>query len=192
MTAYTSFVAVDQVKRADGQVVTVKQPLPLPEGVSDLAVGGGPPGVKYKKGMPMASLARPSGPTALKQEEYVAPTPSKGKPSPAVPGLKVAVQILGVKGKIDKTQLKQVLDAEAFRLAACCEDARKSGVKLSREITLVFTIGPDGKVAGEILPKPPLASEALTKCLSQAVQGIGFPRPAKPVQVTVKLVLRDK
>ena len=41
MTAYTSFVAVDKVKRADGQVVTVKQPLPLPEGVSDLAVGGG-------------------------------------------------------------------------------------------------------------------------------------------------------
>ena len=39
LTPYTSFVAVDQVKRADGQVVTVKQPLPLPEGVSDLAVG---------------------------------------------------------------------------------------------------------------------------------------------------------
>ena len=39
MTPYTSFVAVDQVKRADGQVVTVKQPLPLPEGVSDLAIG---------------------------------------------------------------------------------------------------------------------------------------------------------
>ena len=40
MTPFTSFVAVDQVKRADGRVVTVKQPLPLPQGVSDLAVGG--------------------------------------------------------------------------------------------------------------------------------------------------------
>ncbi len=41
MTPFTSFVAVDQVKRADGRLVTVKQPLPLPQGVSDLAVGGG-------------------------------------------------------------------------------------------------------------------------------------------------------
>jgi Ca-activated chloride channel family protein len=39
MTAYTSFVAVDKVVRETGEVVTVKQPLPLPEGVSDYAVG---------------------------------------------------------------------------------------------------------------------------------------------------------
>lgn len=38
MTAYTSFVAVDKVKRNNGELVTVKQPLPLPEGVSNLAV----------------------------------------------------------------------------------------------------------------------------------------------------------
>ena len=40
LTKYTSFVAVDKVVRADGsEVVTVKQPLPLPEGVPDEAVG---------------------------------------------------------------------------------------------------------------------------------------------------------
>ena len=41
MTAYTSFVAVDTVVRETGEVVTVKQPLPLPQGVSDYAVGEG-------------------------------------------------------------------------------------------------------------------------------------------------------
>jgi len=41
LTAYTSFVAVDtQVRNQNGQVTTVKQPLPLPQGVSDYAVGG--------------------------------------------------------------------------------------------------------------------------------------------------------
>jgi Ca-activated chloride channel family protein len=48
MTQYTSFVAVDKIIRETGEVVTVKQPLPLPQGVSDYAVGGGyalPPGV---------------------------------------------------------------------------------------------------------------------------------------------------
>jgi Ca-activated chloride channel family protein len=39
MTQYTSFVAVDTVVRRTGEVITVKQPLPLPEGVSDYAVG---------------------------------------------------------------------------------------------------------------------------------------------------------
>ncbi len=39
MTKYTSFVAVDTVSRTRAQPVEVKQPLPLPQGVSDLAVG---------------------------------------------------------------------------------------------------------------------------------------------------------
>lgn len=40
LTAYTSFVAVHEVVRnTEGPAQTVKQPLPLPQGVSDLAVG---------------------------------------------------------------------------------------------------------------------------------------------------------
>jgi len=40
ITEFTSFVAVDTVVRDTGEVITVKQPLPLPQGVSDYAVGG--------------------------------------------------------------------------------------------------------------------------------------------------------
>ncbi|MFH1319605.1 MAG: TonB family protein [Bacteroidota bacterium] len=41
LTAYTSFVAIDnKVRNKDGEIVSVKQPLPLPEGVSNYAVGG--------------------------------------------------------------------------------------------------------------------------------------------------------
>lgn len=39
LTAYTSFVAIDTEVRNNGKTTTVKQPLPLPEGVSDYAVG---------------------------------------------------------------------------------------------------------------------------------------------------------
>jgi hypothetical protein len=39
VTEYTSFVAVDTIVRADGEVVTVKQPLPLPQGAEDSALG---------------------------------------------------------------------------------------------------------------------------------------------------------
>jgi Ca-activated chloride channel family protein len=58
MTQYTSFVAVDTVVRATGEVVTVKQPLPLPEGVSDYAVG--------EQGVMRAKIAAPcSAPLAM-------------------------------------------------------------------------------------------------------------------------------
>jgi Ca-activated chloride channel homolog len=42
LTAYTSFIAVDEVVRNErpDDAQTVRQPLPLPQGVSDLAVGG--------------------------------------------------------------------------------------------------------------------------------------------------------
>ena len=41
LTAFTSFVAVDEIVRnPDGNSKDVKQPLPLPKGVSNLAVGG--------------------------------------------------------------------------------------------------------------------------------------------------------
>ncbi|MBR6440933.1 MAG: energy transducer TonB, partial [Bacteroidales bacterium] len=40
MTNYTSFVAIDEVVvNKDGKQTTVKQPIPMPEGVSDYAVG---------------------------------------------------------------------------------------------------------------------------------------------------------
>jgi hypothetical protein len=40
LTQYTSFIAIDsEVRNKEGDVTTVKQPLPLPEGVSDYAVG---------------------------------------------------------------------------------------------------------------------------------------------------------
>jgi hypothetical protein len=49
LTQYTSFVAIDsEVRNKEGEATTVKQPLPLPEGVSDLSVGGGQPQMARK------------------------------------------------------------------------------------------------------------------------------------------------
>lgn len=43
MTNYTSFIAIDeQIVNKDGETTTVKQPVPMPEGVSDYAVGYDP------------------------------------------------------------------------------------------------------------------------------------------------------
>ena len=55
LTAYTSFVAIDsEVRNTDGKPATVKQPLPLPQGVSDYAVGG----KMMHASAPMAQVAK--------------------------------------------------------------------------------------------------------------------------------------
>jgi Ca-activated chloride channel homolog len=44
LTRFTSFVAVDtEIRRATRELETVRQPLPLPQGVTNQAVGGGTP-----------------------------------------------------------------------------------------------------------------------------------------------------
>jgi Ca-activated chloride channel family protein len=60
LTRFTSFVAVDKVKvRKGGKLVTVKQPLPLPKGVSNYAVGG-KAGRRRYRAAPMKSYGRPA------------------------------------------------------------------------------------------------------------------------------------
>jgi len=85
LTPFTSFVAVDsQVANRSGQVETVRQPLPMPEGVSNLAIGSGGPGLggiaySHATGAPAAFLQR-SMKRAEAQRAY-APAPASVAPS---------------------------------------------------------------------------------------------------------------
>ena len=83
LTNYTSFIAVDSLIRRDsGDVVTVKQPLPLPEGVSDYAVGdwngaGGPAAslMVVGKGYSQESLGDAGYCDSCSFIDYIAPNP---------------------------------------------------------------------------------------------------------------------
>jgi Ca-activated chloride channel family protein len=91
LTDYTSFVAIDTVVRnSDGKVETVTQPLPLPQGVSDLAVGN----QKMASATAYGAMAAPGGivggwPSAsrdaLKVSEAVDATKPDQERGPRVP-----------------------------------------------------------------------------------------------------------
>lgn len=64
LTAYTSFVAIDsEIRNSNGQITTVRQPLPLPEGVSQYALGASQTGntgnMNIKKSRYQASESAP-------------------------------------------------------------------------------------------------------------------------------------
>ncbi len=101
LTAYTSFVAIDsEVRRKEGDLTTVNQPLPLPEGVSDYAVGSGVPMASLPtQGMPkmaaresrggggFLSYGRPAAPSLDSAEHSVSSTRlSESKPTGTVAG----------------------------------------------------------------------------------------------------------
>jgi Ca-activated chloride channel family protein len=78
LTPFTSFVAVDsQVVNQGGQGEAVRQPLPMPEGVSDLAVGGGRAEAKAVHAF--------SGPTGGAPAGGAAYAPKRSAPVPAEP-----------------------------------------------------------------------------------------------------------
>jgi Ca-activated chloride channel family protein len=200
MTPYTSFVAVDQVKRADGQVVTVKQPLPLPEGVSDLAVGRGGGMGKFAM-MPSMMPAPPGMGVAQGGPRYMAGGP-KAKVGPhgggsaaAEAGVSVTVTVKDVKVKegLTPAAVQKALEDELAKLTQCCQDAVKAGLKLPAELTLTFTIGLDGKITGTPKVTPARTLKSLKNCLVTALQGIQFPQPQpKAAPVTVTLSLKAK
>lgn len=86
LTAYTSFVAIDnQIRNEAGELITTKQPLPLPEGVSNSAIGnhgnGGfhqPVTSARNKSMEMKSdrlLEMPDAPAIETDEVIMEPEP---------------------------------------------------------------------------------------------------------------------
>ena len=86
MTEYTSFVAVDKEIRNNGEVVTVKQPLPMPDGVSDYAVGGNG---SYQAAYSTGTKSYAAGGLMMKEEasmDFAAPAPGyPGKRKFSVP-----------------------------------------------------------------------------------------------------------
>jgi len=72
LTAYTSFIAIDsEVRNQTGQSTTVKQPLPLPQGVSNYAVGGGNATAYKSMGAPSYNAKRMVRSESLATDEEV-------------------------------------------------------------------------------------------------------------------------
>lgn len=111
LTAYTSFVAVDtQVRNAGGQQTTVTQPLPLPEGVSDAAVGGvATKAMAYAPAPRMMSLEAPaSAAVEVMAQDQV--RRERAREVKAAPRLRI-LAFSGITGTSDPRSLRGELEA---------------------------------------------------------------------------------
>jgi Ca-activated chloride channel homolog len=192
MTPFTSFVAVDQVKRADGRVETVKQPLPLPQGVSDLAVGGAALGSSRKlktrgSGFPLAMMSPAPTERPVFEAAHMVPPPP-----PAKIAAKFSVQVLKATGGLEAGAVQTTLSAGLAAWWEQYDQKLQQGVRLPRELNVSFTLDASGQVVGHPAIEAALTDRDLRQRLREALQGLRFANPGqKPAAVTIKVVFLE-
>jgi Ca-activated chloride channel homolog len=199
LSAYTSFVAIDsEVRRKGGEVTTIKQPLPLPEGVSDFAVGN----MAYAPMMAAPAAGRSEGTVSMKQlarsgqsetkspstESRPAISPEEKQPSrdKATQSLKIAR--INVSGGLSEGETRKALEQylEAIRN---CYRATLTGV--SAEITLEWTIDAGGKVRGLRMVGAKKDAKSFEQCLVELAKQWYFTPPTGSGSGRVTVVLGD-
>ncbi|MBW2059588.1 MAG: AgmX/PglI C-terminal domain-containing protein [Deltaproteobacteria bacterium] len=184
LTAYTSFVAIDsRVRLEDGKAVTIKQPLPLPRGVSDYAVAG--------EGFGARQACAAVAPAALKRgwagadkkgikedgheakRDRVVSEPSSG---PARSG-SVAVElkeIMVTRGLREET-VRRLIREQMAAISKCYWKRSQCRSQPKGEIALTLLIDSGGRVTRVRIGRREMIGKDLRKCLVESLKGIRFP-----------------
>ncbi|MFT7578568.1 MAG: Ca-activated chloride channel family protein [Myxococcota bacterium] len=194
MTAYTSFIAVDErVRNQGGKNTTVKQPLPLPDGVSNSAVAS-PPRVAMPMAMAPGSssggmgfsgrglggggasrkhVRRPSkprpSPAVAEPSPTLTPTEESrdedSKPETVTKAKAMVVRVLQATGGLNANVIRNVIQRHLGRMAQRC------GAGVSGAIDIKLIIGEDGIVTSAT---GTAGDAAAIRCLVKEVRRFRF------------------
>jgi Ca-activated chloride channel family protein len=186
LTSYTSFVAIDtEVRLVNGQAVTVKQPLPLPEGVSDYAVGRGSvvqkmmsPSAMYKS----MEVDRSSMREELKDERVAS------KPI----AVRIELGEISIRGGFSKEVIQKTFKRGLSAMERCYQKALEKKPNLQGEATFQLAIDSSGRVTKVDLVLSKINDKNLEQCIIQKVKELTFPTPegTEKGNVTVTLHLK--
>lgn len=184
LTAYTSFVAVDnEVRNHDGKPTTVKQPLPLPEGVSDYAVGGhgnyaAVPAMQKSWGMRGKMESRLSEDQPAVRE---IPTPAKKDKEQKIS----IVSVMTDKG-LTKDEILKVGEANLSEIAKCL-----AGKNLSGTIKINLTIRADGTVRKVEIASGAIKELDARQCVIEQIKQWQFAATANGKEVKVLMIFKN-
>jgi Ca-activated chloride channel family protein len=212
LTAYTSFVAIDaQPRRQGAEAVTVKQPLPLPQGVSDSALPGntqamlshypappnfcgsgaslkakaGPHGVVADMRIGSgASLARQESPSSAAEPQRAAD--AETSPTGEKQHGKFVIESLKVQGALSKETVRHVVEQNLPMIEFKCF----SGPVASSRLTLEWTIDKNGSVVNvHAVAGLSGSDKAVANCVGAQVEKWSFPAPKNGRKVDVKMTV---
>jgi Ca-activated chloride channel family protein len=178
MTDYTSFIAIDSKARAQGgQLQTVKQPLPLPQGVSNYAVGGqgvlSVMGTGSGGGGAVGNVFGGVGGLGL----------AKGR-GYGMAKLKASPQAV-VMGSIDKSAIQRVIKKYNPQIKAFYARLLTKDPSLAGKVVVKLTIGSKGNVIKAEIVSDTTKNKALKKFILKKVKAMKFPIPQGGGEVVV-------
>ena len=185
LTAYTSFVAIDaQVRLVDGKPVTVKQPLPLPQGVSDLAVGNGMMAKQRVMAAPYTELRSPTpgrGWPGSKDEE-LSSLPKASEKS------QIRISKVSVAEGLSENTVRKVMEKDMRAINAC---TNQEGSRPKGKVAFRLVIGPDGRVKTAHLEKGKEKYKGFEQCVVKWLKTLKFPvqTGGKDMVVTITFAL---
>jgi Ca-activated chloride channel family protein len=187
LTAYTSFVAIDtEVRLVNGQSVTVKQPLPLPKGVSDYAVGRGM--VAQKAISPLAAYRPMAVEKSQVREEECKDERLVSKP------MRVSAELaeISTTGGLSKEAVQKVIKEQLSSIELCYKKALEKQPNLQGEATFRLVIDSKGQVTKVSLVSSKLKDKNFEQCSIQKIKELIFPAPegAEKVAATISMDLR--
>jgi Ca-activated chloride channel family protein len=179
LTAYTSFVAVDsEVRNTEGTATTVNQPLPLPQGVSDYAVGGLVMSAVVPMAPPMQadkSIGRYMAREKVAKDERGAERPRESL---------IGILEVTTTGGLTKEAILEVARSHFGEMDPCYIANAPTG-----KSTVVLTIGPDGTVKDVRVASGTLKGSRIESCVIQKIKAWRFPSPASGREAKVTMVL---
>ncbi len=196
LTAYTSFVAIDtQVRLQDGQAATVKQALPLPQGVSDYAVGRRS-FLKKAGRVPVPSfsgIAGKSGTMALPLESKDEGLVDKSEPAtPSFQMLCIELGKVSVTDGLSQNSVEELLEKQLRSINLCCQHTSGGRSALRRELVFILVVDLTGKVTSVKPDTDKIKDTALEQCMVKKLEQLFFPAPkgVKKAVVRVTFVVK--
>jgi Ca-activated chloride channel family protein len=162
LTAYTSFVAVDtEVRNLEGRQTTVRQPLPLPLGVSDFAVGA------------MKSARAPAG-SLVAREQALVPAEDKAlreKPVHREEGKKtVSLGEVTLSAGMSRDSVLPFIQKRMHDLGKCSWETETGG-----KLVIELNVSPDGTVRKVKIISSPWKNGKAEQCVLTQIRKWQFP-----------------
>lgn len=168
LTEYTSFVAIDsEIRLKDGQTTTVTQPLPLPQGVSDLAVGGRG-AMQFSKNMGM-SLPALSGPV---QEAIVSKEDKNEKDKePAIIRLEKVI----VSDGLSKEIIQRLIEGQMLPIQSCFNNVQHNPLKNKCKIVVKMDIDSKGVILKIVIIRNDSKNNSVETCIARKLLNLQMP-----------------
>lgn len=187
LTAYTSFIAVDnQVRNKGGDAATVQQPLPLPQGVSDYAVGGPAGMLARAASAPFPTKGIAADDARETEADEKAERTAKPAVAPPPPKTTNSVEIgdIASAGGLTSDAIRQAIQQYLPAIASCAAAGNARG-KMSIELVLNV----DGTVkAARAVANETKDARAL-QCVLRAAKAWRFPSSSVGRETTATVAI---